>query len=225
MKTIYAVGDLHGEFEKLRAMCRQIATDAAGRTGEKLGVFLGDYIDRGPDSRSVVELLMSGNALPFPYICLMGNHEEFALDGKLRGLWISEKNGGAATLASFGGEIPPEVKAWLSSLPLSHRDGSWLFVHAGVNPFVSLSDQPREAMLWSRYAYDGPYPEGVTVVHGHTPGNEVEIGPHRINLDTGACFGGNLSCAILTDKLEGFLYVGGPKRHRHQPDFAALIQE
>ena len=75
-------------------------------------------------------------------------------------------------------------------------------------------------MLWSRFGYEGAYPEGVTVVHGHTPHDEPEIGQYRINLDTGACFGGNLTCAVLTDRLEKLIYAGGPQRYRLQPEEA-----
>ena len=116
------------------------------------------------------------------------------------------------------GEIPAETKTWLCNLPLFHRDGDWFFVHAGIDPYRPLGQQRSETMLWSRLGYEGAYPEGVTVVHGHTPHDEPEIRQHRINLDTGACYGGNLTCAVLTDRLEKLIYAGGPQRYRLQSE-------
>lgn len=212
-RVIFAIGDIHGEIGKLQSLLEQIEHFAATFDDEKLGVFLGDYIDRGPDSRAVVELLSSGKALSFPYVCLMGNHEDMAVNPDMRDVWMNPRNGGPATLASYGGAIDLAHKRWMSELPTSYRSGKWFFVHAGIRPDQKLAEQDRETMLWIRarfLSYSGPFDEGVTVVHGHTPVDEPEIEEHRINLDTGAVFGGALTCAILTDRLEGMLFAGKP---------------
>jgi len=206
MKTIYAIGDVHGEIGKLRELLGRITADALTREGEKLGVFLGDYIDRGPDSRGVVELLASGKALPFPYLCLAGNHEDMALNDLE--LWAN--NGARATLNSYGGRISDDHAAWMEGLATHHRDGKWFFVHAGIDPDVKLAEQDRQTMLWIRgrfLRHDTAFEEGVVVVHGHTPVERPEIEVNRINVDTGAVYGGRLTCAVLTDRLEGFLQV------------------
>jgi serine/threonine protein phosphatase 1 len=204
MTTIYAIGDIHGEKELLVDLHRQILEDAAGRDGDKLAVYLGDYIDRGPDSRGVVDLLLK-NLLPFPAVFLMGNHEDLCL-GSNRYDWLS--NGGLQTEKSYGGPVLEQHKAWMRGLPTSHRSGRWFFAHAGIDPLVPLAEQDRETLLWIRQpflSHAGPMPEGVVVVHGHTPMRAPDIQPNRIGIDTGACYGGALSCAILTDRLEGIM--------------------
>jgi serine/threonine protein phosphatase 1 len=208
MSTIYAVGDIHGELEKLRRLIRMITSDSATRGGEKLGIFLGDYIDRGLESKGTIELLSSERALPFPYLCLGGNHEHMALTD--RPLWLY--NGGRETLYSYGGEISDEHLAWMKARPLLHREGKWFFVHAGIDPLRPLDAQNPNVLLWTRdkefMQREESFEDGVTVVHGHTPNLEgPEVKDNRINLDTGACFGGRLTCAILTDRLEGFLHA------------------
>lgn len=206
MTTVYAVGDIHGQARMLGQMLELIADDAEGRSGDKLAVFLGDYIDRGPESREVVGRLMSG-PLPFPSVCLMGNHEDLAVNGPHH-VWLM--NGGTATLNSYGGEIQPEHLEWMRGLPVSHRVGKWLFVHAGVDPTLPLDQQDRRSMIWIRAKFlmhEDPYEGGTVVVHGHTPNEDPEIEPNRINLDTGATFGGALSCAVLTDRLERVIQV------------------
>lgn len=209
MTTIYAIGDIHGEKTLLDDLHRQILADAAARPGDKRIVYLGDYIDRGPDSRGVVATLMTA-PMPFPSIFLMGNHEELCLAPDPRD-WLY--NGGRETLASYGGRVEEAHRRWMEALALTHRAGRWFFAHAGIDPKVPLATQERDTLLWIRRPfldYEGDMPEGVIVVHGHTPKRRPEILPNRIGIDTGACYGGALSCAILTDKLEGILQA----RHR-----------
>jgi len=204
MTTTYAIGDIHGEKALLDDLHRRILADAAGRPGEKRVIYLGDYIDRGPDSRGVVATLMAA-PMPFPAIFLMGNHEAMCLATDPED-WLY--NGGQETLASYGGRIDDSHRRWMEGLALSHRAGPWFFVHAGVDPRLPLAAQDRETLLWIRAPFldhAGDMPEGVVVVHGHTPRRRPEIRPNRIGIDTGACYGGALTCAILTDKLEGFL--------------------
>jgi serine/threonine protein phosphatase 1 len=204
--VIYAIGDIHGEKAMLDEMHRRILVDAENRPGDKLAVYLGDYIDRGPDSAGVVATLMNSQ-LPFPTICLLGNHEDLCL-GNNRYLWL--RNGGDETEASYGGNVEESHKAWMRGLPLSHRVGKWFFVHAGIDPYQGLAVQDRESLLWMRrpfVTYRGKMPEGVTVVHGHTPGKIPNILHNRIGLDTGACYGGALSCGVLTTNLERIIRV------------------
>jgi serine/threonine protein phosphatase 1 len=201
MTTIYAIGDIHGEKALLDDIHRQIAADAAMRPGDKLAVYLGDYIDRGPDSRGVVSALMAG-VLPFPAVFLMGNHEALCLE-PYAGDWLA--NGGRQTLASYGGAVSRSHLEWMRALPLTHRHGGWFFAHAGIDPLLPLARQERETLLWIRrpfLEFAGAMPEGVVVVHGHTPKRDPEIRANRIGIDTGACYGGALTCAVLSDRLE-----------------------
>jgi len=201
MTTIYAIGDIHGEKALLDDIHRKIVADAAARAGEKLAVYLGDYIDRGPDSRGVVGALMAG-ALPFPAVYLMGNHEALCLD-PCRNDWLA--NGGRQTEASYGGAVTQAHREWMQQLPLTHRHGRWFFAHAGIDPLLPLAGQDPETLLWIRRPFldfEGDMPEGVVVIHGHTPKREPEIKANRIGIDTGACYGGALTCAVLTDRLE-----------------------
>jgi serine/threonine protein phosphatase 1 len=93
----------------------------------------------------------------------------------------------------------------MRGLPLTYRAGCWFFAHAGIDPLLPLAEQDRETLLWIRQPfldYRGKMPEGVVVVHGHTPKRAPDIRPNRIGIDTGACYGGALTCAVLTDRLE-----------------------
>jgi len=119
-------------------------------------------------------------------------------------------NGAPATLRSYGGKISADHARWMAGLGEYHREGKWFFVHAGIDPEVALAEQDRRTMLWIRGSFLGhgaPFDDGVVVVHGHTPVERPEIEPNRINVDTGAVYGGRLTCAVLTDRLEGFLQV------------------
>jgi serine/threonine protein phosphatase 1 len=207
MLLTYAVGDIHGSLDKLRALveaCREHANGQAFRF-----VFLGDYIDRGPDSAGVLRFMMSLQAdLPKQIIALKGNHEAWALsllDGTMPvSGWL--RNGGAATLASYGakdiGDLPRAHLDWMHSLRLSYDDGRRFFVHAGVNPEKPLDAQDEQDLLWIRLPFltdERDY--GRLIVHGHTPLSEgaPELRGNRLNLDTGAAFGGPLTAAIFDD--------------------------
>lgn len=201
MTIIFAIGDIHGEKALLDDIHRQIVADAAQRHGDKLAVYIGDYIDRGPDSRAVIATLMD-RPLPFPIVCLMGNHEDLCLDPDPYN-WLA--NGGRQTQASYGGAVSHSHREWMGGLALTHRHGRWFFAHAGIDPRRPLARQDRETLLWIRRPfldYEGVMPEGVVVVHGHTPRRDPEIKANRIGIDTGACYGGALTCAVLSDKLE-----------------------
>ena len=217
----YAIGDVHGEIEKLDRLLDFIREDV-GRLGVAHRiVFLGDLVDRGPDSRAVVErariLCESGDAS-----AIKGNHEELMLHACDRresvGIYWWAENGGDETILSyvrangyaddFRDAIDPAHIAWLRGLPVMIRDEArgLAFVHGGIDPatFPNCSDEVR---MWTRSQkffdprrWPGrPELEGLVVVHGHTPTHDFKphANPRRINVDTGACFGGPLTAAVL----------------------------
>jgi serine/threonine protein phosphatase 1 len=168
---------------------------------------LGDYIDRGPDSRSVVgRLRRLSEQRPDGIVCLKGNHEDMLLSAVDEPadfpLWI--RNGGDATLQSYGADtvadLPADDIEWIRNLPLCHDDGLRFFVHAGIDPNVPLDQQSPQTMLWTRQRYPETLNPGRFVVHGHTPlhSERPEQHPYRLNLDTGAVYGGPLSAAVFT---------------------------
>lgn len=223
-KRIYAIGDIHGCAQQLDSLLRQIGEDAnVGPAEENLLVTLGDYVDRGPGSREVLERL-AGEPLPgFSCVHLRGNHDammlEFLENPEAGPLWLM--NGGDATCRSYQVEpsalpvtlsrdlraaLPDAHLAFLRSLSLSHREGGYLFVHAGIRPGVPLQDQRPEDLMWIRDAFLlSPEDHGWQVVHGHTPRNAPDRQPNRIGIDTGACFGGDLTCLVLEGDQQRFL--------------------
>jgi serine/threonine protein phosphatase 1 len=175
-------------------------------------VFLGDYIDRGPHSRDVVDLLIRLQAsAPTETLCLRGNHEEMLISASDCGdeiTWLH--NGGDMTLRSYGVDgadaIPAEHLAWFHSLPVSLNDGRRFFVHAGIRPGVPLDRQKRETMLWIREPFLSDRRDHVHyIVHGHTPlrSGQPEHLANRLNLDTGAVFGGPLTAAVFDEAATG----------------------
>jgi serine/threonine protein phosphatase 1 len=223
-RRIYAVGDIHGCRDKLAALHTLIAADFLARpTGSAVLVHLGDYIDQGPDSAGVVSLLVSGPAVAaMAVVNLLGDHERMLLEG-LAGdraaatdwLWA----GGKEALASWGLDpqlpreqweiaLPAPHVAWLRGLALTHREGGYLFVHAGVRPGVSLVEQSRDDLVTMRQPFLSTEQDlGLIVVHGHSSAPSVHIGTNRIGIDTGAGIGGKLTCAVLEDDLIGLLAV------------------
>ena len=207
MPLTYAIGDIHGSLDKLRSLLAACQQHADGR--ELQFVFLGDYIDRGPDSAGVVRLMMSLQLeLQERLIALKGNHEAWALgllDGTAQVMtWLN--NGGGETLASYGakgiGDLPRVHLDWMRSLRLSYDDGRRFFVHAGVDPDRPLDAQDDSVLLWIREPFltdDRDY--GRLIVHGHTPlgGGMPELRSNRLNIDTGAVFGGPLTAAVFDD--------------------------
>jgi serine/threonine protein phosphatase 1 len=208
MLLTYAVGDIHGSLDKLKALveaCREHANGQAFRF-----VFLGDYIDRGPDSAGVLRFMMSLQAdLPKQIIALKGNHEAWAVS-LLNGTteltpWL--RNGGAETLQSYGvkdiGDLPRAHLDWMRSLRLFFDDGRRFFVHAGVNPGKPLDAQDEQEMLWIRMPFlTNNRDYGRLIVHGHTPleNSKPELRINRLNLDTAAAFGGPLTAAVFDDE-------------------------
>ncbi len=219
MSITYAIGDIHGSLHMLRmliALCRQ---HAGGRP--TTFVLLGDYIDRGPDSAGVVRAIMELQAeLPGRVIALKGNHEATMLEvvhgAATADHWLTQ--GGAETLRSYGvdtaGELPDEHVRWLRSLPLSHDDGRRFFVHAGIDPERPLDAQREHDLIWIREPFLSDTRDyGRLIVHGHTPlnGSAPDLRSNRLNLDTGAVFGGPLTAAVFAGSEtnpSGFLQAG-----------------
>lgn len=228
---IYAIGDIHGEVELLEQMLSHIAADLRQRPprGATLEIFLGDYIDRGVHSSSVVELLARGKSSCDQRVCLRGNHEELLLgfleDPAELDLWWA--NGGAATAISYGLNsglrksarsaplliheriaqlIPPDHLEFLRSLSWTYRAGDYLFVHAGIRPGIALDRQYSEDLVWIREPFLSSQADfGVRVVHGHTPVETPDVRANRINIDTGAVMTGRLTCLVLEDDRLGFI--------------------
>ena len=198
------IGDIHGELEKLKALL--------GYCREYLGadvrlIFVGDYVNRGPNSSEVVQLLRDLQDRNDHVICLRGNHEA-ALLAAVAGAPIYHflLMGGDATLRSYDArsiaEIPASHVEWLKSLPAFYQDELRFYVHAGVDPDCPLDRQPEDALLWIREPFlSDPRPYERLIVHGHTAQLTFvpEVRENRINIDTAAVFGGPLTAAIFSD--------------------------
>ncbi|WP_291724958.1 metallophosphoesterase family protein [Magnetospirillum sp. 64-120] len=235
---VYAVGDVHGQVGQLRAMVAAIAAraqDDRARGEVPVAVFLGDYIDRGDDSRAVLDLLCDlPQAEPtVRWVFLAGNHEASVLgfldDPQTHAPWL--RFGGIETMASYG--VPPAAAETLrqsrdrlaQALPDRHLDflrglrhsyesGDYVFVHAGLRPGVPLAQQRAEDLLWIRDEFLGrPCWHGKCVVHGHTIEPEPAVLEWRMGIDTGAYAGGALTCLALRSGLRELAAVppqGGP---------------
>ena len=234
---VYAVGDCHGCLEALRGLRAAIVADSTRadaegpRADRRVVVYLGDYVDRGPDSRGVVELLIGEPLAGFESVHLLGNHEAFLrrfLDGEdVAAIWMM--NGGGATMRSYGLDVaaltgtgddarnlrdaltpavPEAHRAFLDGLTLSHVEGDYFFTHAGVRPGVPLAAQEADDLLWIREPFLGSTTDhGKVVVHGHSTAAEVAVRPNRIGIDTGACYGGKLTALVLEGAERRFLQV------------------
>src|SRR5579884_4278268 len=210
----YGIGDIHGQHQKLRRLLQRCQRDAAWRGAEKrVLVFLGDYVDRGPASRQVVELLINLQRDNGPeVICLKGNHEQILVAAAKDALskynvtlneWL-ERGGGAATLKSYGVAHPAELPAdhldWMESLPLSHDDGQRFFCHAGINPALGCEGSGEDDLLLIREPFLSASQDfGRLIVHGHTPtpSRNPEVRRNRVNLDTAAGYGGPITAAVF----------------------------
>jgi serine/threonine protein phosphatase 1 len=204
MSFTFAIGDIHGCIAQLHSLLNTIETSYEGGTI----VFLGDYVDRGPDSRAVVERVMAGpKKAGWQWTALKGNHEEMMVlalgSGRSASMWL--ENGGAETYESYGGKVHDFVIAWMDSLPLIHVDPMRIFAHAGVDERAPLERQPSGTLLWSRpvAGQSGRY-WGRHLCHGHTPApeNPTTTG-NRTNIDSGCVFGGALTAAVFDDDRPG----------------------
>ena len=224
--TIYTVGDIHGQLDMLKTAHDHIESDRAREgTAKAEVVFIGDYCDRGPDTKGVLNWLVSAVGSGANFICLAGNHDHmmlgfvdptFELDSKTKDFdWLADNLGGKSTLKSYGVDIrfwhnraktrataaqavPQAHVDFLRSLPLTHRAPGLFFCHAGIDPDRPLHDQATEDLLWMREPFlKDTRRHDAVIVHGHTPKRDVENTGNRINVDTGAGFGRPISAVAI----------------------------
>jgi serine/threonine protein phosphatase 1 len=223
------VGDIHGRADLLEKLLQRIEADAADLSRPAMLVFLGDYVDRGFQSRQVIDLILSERLTRFEVQCIKGNHEAamltFLRDPQFGPRWASY--GGRETLVSYGVRPPRNVtkldeweaahqefvrvlpaahETFLQRLPTSLRVGPYGFVHAGVKPGVPFEDQTEADLLWIREEFlRSSQPNDLVIVHGHTPVDRPHRDDRRINVDTGAYFSGRLTAVRLEADTIGFL--------------------
>jgi serine/threonine protein phosphatase 1 len=237
MSPVYAIGDVHGHLDLLKAAHERIARDRAQHgTGAAPVIHLGDLVDRGPESAGVIDLLIAGIAAGEPWEVLLGNHDKglaLFLDGPDRrdpGLraefsWLHPRIGGAATLASYGvrapadrpvaqvwaearDRVPPAHLAFVAGRPRHLVRGDLLFVHAGIRPGLPLADQTETDLIWIREPFlSHPDPHPWLVIHGHTALEAPCHHGNRVNIDSGAAYGGPLTAIVIEG---GAVAVLGP---------------
>lgn len=220
---VYAIGDIHGQIDMLRAAHDRIDADRA-RCADTTApiIHLGDLTDRGPDSKGVIQFLIDGVARGETWLTVKGNHdrmfEEFLNDPdyhdpclRAKYEWLHPRLGGIETLASYGVNadtshaeiqraVPQAHRDFLANMPLMHHFGDLAFVHAGIRPNVALTDQSEDDLLWIRAEFHAETnPFEALIIHGHT---SVDVATHhgnRVNLDTGAGYGKPLTAAVFED--------------------------
>lgn len=230
---VYAVGDLHGRLDLLTAAHDRIRADVVSAPPGTMPyiVYLGDYVDRGADSRGVLDALIGAPLPGFRSVHLMGNHDQqflkFLDDPTDGGGWL--KHGGAATVYSYGvrvdedlpgpqkmreihsrlvERVPGAHRAFLAGLQTSFEIGDFLFVHAGVDPRRPLDRQRSDDLLWMRDPFlDWEDALARVVVHGHTVTAKPDVRTHRIGIDTGAVYTNRLACLVLDGDTKRFLFV------------------
>ena len=228
---VYAVGDIHGRLDLLQVIVERIRADAETRSEDDVCgvVFLGDYIDRGPHSKGVIDYLMADPLPDFETVFLRGNHEstmlQFLDDISTGPGWLTY--GGVNTLLSYGLRppvtvppglrltavqrqlrvaLPPAHRAFLCAMPAYALIGTYLFVHAGIRPGVALECQRDDDMVWIRDEFlRSTLDHGVVVVHGHTIAMQADSLPNRIGIDTGAYATGRLTAVVLEGTSRRFL--------------------
>jgi serine/threonine protein phosphatase 1 len=220
---LYAVGDIHGRLDLLTRLHALIAADAETSTAQRrVLVYVGDYVDRGPDSAGVIDLLLDRPLPGFEIVHLLGNHEEtmlrFPVDITVGPTWLYY--GGVETLLSYGVDVrsnawrderelcrlqaevrrcvPRRHVEFMRAMPLFHVEGDYLFVHAGIRPGVPLEQQEADDLLWIRGDFlRSRVDHGKIVVHGHTITEMPDAQPNRIGIDTGAFYSNRLTCLVL----------------------------
>jgi len=227
--NIFAIGDIHGCLKQLVSLQDKIFNYPQYNKEEDLLLYLGDYIDRGPSSKDVIDDILQLQRKGIKSIFLMGNHEQFMIDflfNKINNLSNWLMNGADQTFKSYDIEVAEFIKDgfeddkidklrniflskltkehvyFFKNLKLTYIMGDYLFVHAGINPEKSLSEQNKMDFLWARsdQFFDKNFKFEKIIVHGHSPEKEVINFPYRINVDTGSFFSGKLSCVCLNDK-------------------------
>ncbi len=227
---VYAVGDIHGRADLLASLVGRIKADAeASPVERRVIVYIGDYVDRGLQSKEVIEFLCSDPTPGFEAVFLKGNHDawllEFLDDPDISPSWLSI--GGQATLLSYGvglsaetpqndrlqkaseqllRALPSHHLEFLRSLRLSHAEGGYLFVHAGIRPGVAIEAQREQDLLWIRDEFTGDESDhGKCIVHGHSVSSAPELRSNRIGIDTGAYATGRLTCLVLEGESKRFV--------------------
>jgi serine/threonine protein phosphatase 1 len=226
---VYAIGDIHGCAGLLDKLHRMILKDMECHDDKRnVVIYLGDYVDRGPDSRAVIDMLIEDCLPGFETIFLKGNHEDSLLrfldDPEIGPAWLAY--GGDATLYSYGvrppdwskpGELqraqkefvhtlPAAHKAFFAAMALFHVEGDYAFVHAGFRESVSMERQSPADMLWIRDEFlDSRSDFGKMVVHGHSIQETPVVRRNRIGIDTGAFATGVLTCLVLEKDEQRFL--------------------
>ncbi|MEM9178107.1 MAG: metallophosphoesterase family protein [Pseudomonadota bacterium] len=229
---IYAVGDIHGRADLLSDLLGQIERDATGFVGDVHIVFLGDYIDRGFQSRQVIDILLGERVKAFQAHFIKGNHEDailsFISDPSFGPKWATY--GGRETLVSYGIKPPKSMslneewkkahddflkacprthQTFLRTLPTRVKIGGYGFVHAGMKPGKDFAEQEDHDLMWIRDEFlSSKSTFDVVVVHGHTPTDVPHHDHRRINVDTGAYFTGRLTAVKLTSDVVEFLATG-----------------
>ena len=206
MNKIFAIGDIHGCFDKLQRLILEIKADPANDTL----VFIGDYIDRVDGGRDVVDYILKLKKTFQNVICLRGNHESMLLrflDGVEDDIYLA--NGGFATLKAYGisrsdapkvrkKKIPPDHLKFFKTLLPYYETDQFIFVHAGLIPGRELNEQSLYDMQWIRQTFiDSDDDFGKRVVFGHTHFSEPLVEDNKIGIDTGAVYGGRLTCVEL----------------------------
>lgn len=233
-RRMYCIGDIHGRDDLLDELHRRILGDADGCAAACEVLYLGDYVDRGEQSRQVLDRLTADPLPGFAAIHLLGNHEQamldFMADPELMAGWLTW--GGLATLRSYGihlgaaptraqvaaagqrlqAELPAAHRAFLENCRPAHAAGDYYFVHAGIRPGVPLHRQALEDQLWIRGDFiDSRADHGAVIVHGHSIREEPELLPNRIGIDTGAFYTGVLTCLVLEGETRRLLQTGAPE--------------
>lgn len=245
---LYAIGDIHGHLNLLKAAHALIADDMA-RHGTGQIIHIGDLVDRGPDSRGVIDHLMQGQARGENWVVLKGNHDRmftrFLNDPQEQepGLradlgWLHPKLGGPATLSSYGvtkaadrpipkvhadalAAVPQSHRDYLSSRPAMHQAGDCVFVHAGLRPGVPLDQQTETDLVWIRDIFLVEVVSfGPLVVHGHTAIDQATHYGNRINVDSSAAYGGPLSAVVIEGREAALLT---PRGRQKLPGPATLL--
>ena len=226
--NIFAIGDIHGCLNQLISIHDQIFNYKNYKKEEDLLIYIGDYIDRGPKSKQVIDQILQLKNKEIKTVFLMGNHEEMMIDflfNKINNLenWLI--NGADQTFKSYDIEVVDFIKDgfedhiidklrkvlieklgnehfnFFNNLQLTFSVAKYLFVHAGIDPKKNLTDQSKQDYLWARSDefFHKDFKAEKIIVHGHTPGKNIVNFPYRINIDTGCYFSGKLSCVCLND--------------------------
>jgi len=234
--NIFAIGDIHGCLNELTSLHKNILNHENFDVQNDLLIYLGDYIDRGKNSKEVIDQILKLKNNKIKTINLMGNHDEFMIEflfNKKNNIenWLNY--GIDQTLRSYDIELVEFIKDgfddnnidklrgvflekigeehidFFKSLVTSHATEKYLFVHAGIDPKKKLEDQTKKDYLWSRSSnfFDKNFKSKKVIVHGHTPELKIISHPYRINIDTGCYFSGKLSSVCLKDNSDSRIFL------------------